>query len=236
MLSFMDMMESKMTDDSVSLEIASKAEQKAEGRHAYRFIKRTFDIVVSLFAISLAIIPMLICCAVVAATSPGSPLFFHRRVGRWGKPLDILKIRTMYSDAEENLSKYLTPEQLEIWNKEHKLDDDPRITPAGKFLRATSLDEVPQFVNVLLGQMSLIGPRPLVQQEIDDYFADTKQVLLSIKPGLTGYWQAYARNDVTFASGKRQEMELYYVKNRSLLFDVKIFFKTFVAVFTKTGH
>ena len=220
-------------EDGLQTESSARTE---EGRLAYRFIKRTFDIATSSVAVVVSVIPMAVCCAAISIESPGSPIFFHERVGRWGKPLKILKLRTMYADAEENISKYLTPEQIEIWNTEHKLEDDPRITPLGRVLRATSLDEVPQFVNVLVGQMSLIGPRPVVQQEIDDYFADTKDELLSIRPGLTGYWQAYARNDVTFASGKRQEMELYYVRNRSLALDVKIFFKTFSAIITKTGH
>ena len=209
---------------------------RERGRWGYRIVKRSFDIAVSLAGIAVGAIPVGISCAAMALTSSGTPIFLQQRVGRWGDPLFILKIRTMYADAEENLEKYLTPEQIVIWNTEHKLEDDPRITPVGRFLRATSLDEVPQFVNVLLGQMSLIGPRPVVQQEIDDYFADTKEELLAVKPGLTGYWQAYARNDVTFASGKRQEMELYYVRNRGFLLDAKVFFKTFSAIFTKTGH
>lgn len=219
-----------------TFEAASKAVQHAEGRHAYRFIKRSFDIAVSSVAIVLSAIPVAICCAAVSAESPGNPIFYHERVGRWGRPLRILKIRSMYSDAEENLEKYLTPEQIEEWHTEHKIENDPRITPVGKFLRATSLDEFPQFVNVLTGEMSLIGPRPVVQEEIDDYFSDTKEELLSIKPGLTGYWQAYARNDATFESGERQKMELFYVRNRSIMLDLKIFFKTFVSVFTKTGQ
>lgn len=225
-----------MSEGNLTLESASKAVQHAEGRHVYRFIKRTFDIATSSVAIVVSVVPMAVCCAIISAESPGAPIFSHERVGRWGKPLHILKLRTMYADAEENLEKYLTPEQIELWHTEHKIDNDPRITPVGRFLRVTSLDEFPQFVNVLTGEMSLIGPRPVVQEEIDDYFSDTKEELLSIKPGLTGYWQAYARNDATFESGERQKMELWYVRNRSIMLDLKIFFKTFVSVFTKTGQ
>ena len=135
----------------------------------------------------------------------------------------------------DDLENMLTPEQLEIFKTEFKIEDDPRITKIGNFLRETSLDELPQLLNILKGDLSIVGPRPVVEDELENYGEDVNK-LLSVKPGLTGYWQAYARNDVIYATGERQKMELYYVDNSSLWFDIKIFFKTFVAVFKKTGQ
>ena len=156
-------------------------------------------------------------------------------MGKDGKRFRALKIRSMYADAETNMAKYLTPEQITQWETEHKLDDDPRITRVGRFVRKTSIDEIPQFVNVLLGQMSLVGPRPITEEELV-WFGDDVDEFLSVTPGITGYWQAYARNDATWESGERQKMELYYVRNRSLALDARIILKTFSAVIGGTGQ
>lgn len=109
------------------------------------------------------------------------------------------------------------------------------ITKIGNFLRKTSLDELPQLFNVLCNDMSLVGPRPLIESEIQTYYEDTHDVLLAVKPGVTGYWQAYARNNATYQSGERQKMEMYYVRNASLWLDIKILFKTVESVLSKQG-
>ena len=129
----------------------------------------------------------------------------------------------------------LTPEQMQQYYTEFKIDNDPRITKVGNFLRKTSLDELPQLFNVLFNDMSLIGPRPLIESEIQMYYSDYYDVLLSAKPGVTGYWQAYARNNATYQSGERQQMELYYVHNASAWLDIKILFKTVVSVLKREG-
>ena len=135
-----------------------------------------------------------------------------------------------------NLEDLLTPEQLEQYRKEFKIDEDPRITPIGNFIRKTSLDELPQFFNILFGDMSLIGPRPLVEKEVQEKYTEEQQAkLLSATPGVTGYWQAYARNNATYETGERQQMEMYYIEHQSLWLDIKIFFKTFISVIQKEG-
>ena len=132
------------------------------------------------------------------------------------------------------MTKLLTPKQLRQFYTEYKVDNDPRITKIGKFIRKTSLDELPQLFNVLDGDMTLIGPRPIVQGEVVHYKKKLKK-LLSVTPGLTGYWQAYARNKATYKDGLRQSMELYYIDNRSLRLDVKIFLKTIISVIKQEG-
>ena len=132
------------------------------------------------------------------------------------------------------LEKILTPEQLEQYVKEFKIDNDPRITKIGGFLRKTSLDELPQLINILKGELSIVGPRPIVEKETEIYGSDIAK-LLSVKPGLTGYWQAYARNNATYESGERQRMEMYYVEHCSLWLDIKILCRTVFSVIRKDG-
>ena len=148
----------------------------------------------------------------------------------------------------DNLEDMLTPKELELYRTEYKLNNDPRLigfrkdrdchTCFGSILRRTSVDELPQlWWNVLLcGNMSLVGPRPILQDELQQHYTPEEQTaFLSVKPGLTGYWQAYARNTACYTDGKRQEMELYYVKNASPLLDLRILLRTVVAVLTKVG-
>lgn len=135
----------------------------------------------------------------------------------------------------DKLEDMLTPEQLEEYKKEFKINNDPRITKIGKFLRKTSLDELPQLFNILKGELSVIGPRPVVAEELEMYGESERAKFLSVKPGLTGYWQAYARNNATYESGERQRMELYYVDHACIWFDIKILLKTVISVFTRNG-
>lgn len=140
----------------------------------------------------------------------------------------------MYKNADKMIDQ-LTDEQRQQYITEFKIDNDPRITPVGNFLRKTSLDELPQLFNVLCNDMSLVGPRPLIESEIQTYYADMFDTLLSVKPGVTGYWQAYARNNATYQSGQRQQMEMYYVNHASIMLDIKILFRTVVSVLRKDG-
>lgn len=199
----------------------------------YYIFKRFLDIVISSVAL-LLLWPIFLIIAIAIKIDDGGKVFYcHPRIGMKGKPVKIYKYRSMMENADK-IENILSPEQLEEYFKEYKIDNDPRITKVGNFLRKTSLDELPQLLNILFGQLSIVGPRPVMKNELEHY-GDNVDKLLSVKPGLTGYWQAYARNNVTYESGERQRMELYYVDNQSMWFDIKIFFKTFVSVIKRDG-
>lgn len=224
--------------DGASTESAASPDQLvasscSRNRLLFRFAKRTFDIAFSLLVVLLLSIPLFLFCLLIRFESKGSPLYRQRRVGREGNPLDIFKLRTMVEDSDD-VDKYLNADQLDQWRRERKVNDDPRITRIGRFLRKTSLDELPQFLNVLAGSMSIVGPRPVVEEELGAYGNDVAE-FLSMRPGITGWWQVSARNDATYSDGSRQELELYYVRNATLALDVRVFLKTFAAVFGKTG-
>ena len=204
------------------------------GGLGYKFVKRTFDMVFSLFATALALIPAAAACALVSIESPGSPIFAQERVGKNGRRIHILKIRSMYPDAHEHPERYLSEDQMDQWLMEQKVDNDPRITHIGKILRKTSLDELPQFLNVLAGQLSVIGPRPVTEAETWQ-FANARDEFLSCKPGITGWWQATERNAATWESGDRQRLELFYVRHACLGLDLRIFARTFKAILGGTG-
>ena len=211
----------------------NKNTEKSKKSTLYFFLKRLFDIVVSTFAIIVLFIPMCIIALVIKSQDGGPAIYKAERAGLNGKPFSMLKFRSMKLGAD-NLEEYLSPELLKKYKSEYKLDNDPRLTKTGSYIRKTSLDEVPQFFNVFAGQMSLVGPRPVVKEELA-FYGEQKAKFLSVKPGLTGYWQAYARNDVGYNNGERQNMELYYVDNRSIMFDLKIVFRTVKCVITKRG-
>ena len=199
----------------------------------YRFFKRLLDIAISAIIIVIAFIPGLIVSIAVMASTKGTPFYLQERVGRGGQPFRIVKFRTMVADADD-LEKHLTPEQIREWHAEHKVENDPRITKLGGFLRRTSIDEFPNFLNVLIGQMSIVGPRAITIEELP-WFGPDQAKLLSVPAGVTGWWQVSSRNAATFETGERQKLELYYVDHASLSLDVRIFFKTFAAVFSGTG-
>ena len=203
------------------------------GRIIYLIIKRVFDIVLSaigLIVLSPIFLILMIC---VIAEDGGNPFYGHIRIGRNGKRIRVYKFRSM-KNIDVDIEKILTPEQLLQYRTEFKIDNDPRITKVGNFLRKSSLDELPQLINILKGDISIVGPRPIVEKEIKIYGKDTAK-LLSVQPGLTGYWQAYARNNATYESGERQKMEMYYVEHQSLWLDIKIIFKTFSSVVKGSG-
>lgn len=208
--------------------------QADTGNGIYKFVKRAFDFIAALAAI-VAISPLLlIISAIVYLGNPGPVIYGQVRIGKNGKAFKMWKFRSMYKNADKMIDQ-LTDEQRQQYITEFKIDNDPRITPVGNFLRKTSLDELPQLFNVLCNDMSLVGPRPLIESVIQMYYADMFDTLLSVKPGVTGYWQAYARNNATYQSGQRQQMEMYYVNHASIMLDIKILFRTVVSVLRKDG-
>lgn len=200
---------------------------------AYRFIKRTFDICASGLAMILLSWLFAIVAVLIKKDDGGPVIHVRKCVGYKKKPLDMYKFRTMVIDAD-NFEKYMSPEILELHLSGDKSFEDPRITKIGKKLRSTSLDELPQLMDVFLGKMSLIGPRPVVDREAEAY-GDEADILLSIRPGITGYWQIYGRKDLPFLSEEAMSQQLYYAKNCSLRLDVKLFFQTIKALFIRTG-
>lgn len=197
----------------------------------YKIVKRLFDFFAALVG-SIVTLPFFLIIAIAIKLDSKGPVFFiHHRVGKNGKPLPILKFRTMVVGAE-NMIKDFTPEQKKEWEKNFKLEHDPRVTRIGHFLRKTSIDELPQLYNILAGQLSIVGPRPVTKEEIDKY-GDKKDKILSVTPGLTGWWACNGRSDIDYV--ERMELELYYVEHASLWLDIKIIFKTAQIVITHKG-
>lgn len=197
----------------------------------YLITKRISDIIFSLVGIVVSAIPMVIIALLIKLESPGPAIYVHNRIGKNGKTLPLLKFRSMYDNAGDMI-QYFTPEQKQEWEMNFKLEKDPRITKIGSFLRRSSLDELPQLVNIIKGDLSIVGPRPVVQEELEKY-GKNKAKLLSVMPGLTGYWQAYARSSCSYE--KRMEMELFYVDNANIWFDIRIMFATVGAVLSGRG-
>jgi undecaprenyl-phosphate galactose phosphotransferase len=164
----------------------------------------------------------------------GKPFFGHTRIGQGGKPFQCYKFRSMVVNAQEVLVKLLAndPMAKAEWDRDFKLKNDPRVSQLGAFLRRSSLDELPQLWNVFMGHMSLVGPRPIVQAELDRY-GDDKDYYLMAKPGMTGLWQVSGRNDVDYAT--RVYLDSWYVKNWSLWSDIAILFKTVSVVTKRSG-
>ena len=209
-----------------------------KGSKTYLFFKRVLDIVVSFISIVFLMATLIfpIISLLVLMSTHGQVIFKDERMGLNKKKIRIYKFQTMFSDAETNLDKYLDENQKKKWQKERKLDDDPRVTKLGKFLRKTSLDELPQLFNILGGSLSLVGPRPITKQELESNFTEYEQnQLMKVKPGLTGYWQVKDRSLATYESGERQKEELYYLPRRGFWFDVKIVLLTIPAIFKGKG-
>ena len=202
----------------------------------YRFAKRAFDIAFSALVIAVGLVPCAVLSVAIAVDTKGSPIYSQERVGRLGRSFRIYKFRSMVADADD-VEKYLDANQLAEWRRERKVTDDPRITPLGRVLRRTSLDELPQFLNVLKGDMSLIGPRAITRAELVHYGADALP-LLAVPQGVTGAWQAGPRNNATFENGERQAIELEYARNAGLREDIRVFLGTFGAMFgsNRTGR
>ena len=208
---------------------------KLSNRLVYRGIKRLFDIIVASVGL-LALLPIAIIVKISYLVSGDHEkiFFVQKRIGRNGKLFNFYKFRTMIPNADEELERLLREnrELKEEYRINKKLSNDPRITKMGKVLRRTSLDELPQVINILLSQMSVIGNRPYLPKEKDDMGVYYNTVV-STKPGLTGYWQVHGRSDVTFE--KRVELETYYSEHCGLIMDIGIFFKTIKVVLFGRG-
>lgn len=200
-------------------------------KNYYKYTKRILDIVISTigFIVLLPIFGMIALC--VKLDSRGPVFFKHKRIGKNGKEIYIYKFRTMVKNAEDMIKDF-TPEQAKEFRKNYKLKDDPRITKVGKVLRKTSLDELPQLLNIIKGELSIIGPRPVIKEELEKY-GDNKKKFLSVTPGLTGYWAANGRSCTSYE--ERMDLELYYVDNMSFKLDIKILIKTALTVLKRQG-
>ena len=199
-------------------------------RKHYQIAKRLFDVIGAGIGLAVMLVPMILVAIIIKLESPGPVIYVHNRIGKNGRPLPLLKFRTMYMDADKRFEQF-TPEQKAEWEKNFKLENDPRVTPIGNFLRRSSLDELPQLINILKGELSIVGPRPVLPKELERY-GENKEKFLSAMPGLTGYWQAYARSTCTYE--ERIKMELHYVDNANFWWDIKIVFATVIAVLR--GH
>ena len=198
-------------------------------------IKRILDILGGICGL-LVLIPLTIGIWIVNKIyKEDGPIFYtQERIGKNGKPFKMYKFRTMYVDSDIKLKELLRKdEEAKIeWEENRKLRNDPRITKIGKILRKTSLDEFPQFINVLKNEMSLVGPRAVVEDELEK-FGLFKNKVLSVKPGITGNWAANGRSNISY--DERVKMEYTYVEEFSLFLDIKIIFKTFISVLKKEG-
>ena len=201
----------------------------------YLIVKRIFDILVSIIGIVLTIPFYIIIRLCYIITGDFSRIIYsHNRIGKNGKIFRLYKFRSMVKDADKKLEEILKndKDKAKEWEENHKLDDDPRITCIGKFIRKTSLDEFPQFFNLLKGDMSLIGPRPLVEGELDSHRGN-HELYESVRPGITGWWAANGRSCTSYK--QRLELEYYYVEHASLWLDIKCVFKTIYALITRNG-
>ena len=203
-------------------------------RPVNRWIKTIFDYVLTITG-TIAISPILIVIALwIYIDSPGPVIFKHRRIGKNGKEFNCYKFRSMCVDAKEKLEQLLAndPEARAEWEKDFKLKNDPRITKSGAFLRKTSLDELPQIFNVLKGEMSLVGPRPIIRDEMQRYREYIDDYLM-VKPGITGMWQVSGRSDIDYA--ERVLLDSWYTRNWSVWLDITLLFKTFKVVLLRKG-
>ena len=222
-------------ENNNNLKESIKGYLRAISIFTYLFIKRLFDIFCALFGV-LLLIPIMIVIKVISVISGdfNSIMYSQERIGMDGKVFYLYKFRTMVPNADKLLEQTLNSSQeLKLeWIQNQKLENDPRITKVGKIIRKLSIDEVPQFVNILMGDMSLIGPRPLVKGELDDHDGN-HDIYESVKPGITGWWACNGRSATTYE--KRLELEYYYVNNRSLLMDIKCILGTVKAVIKRDG-
>jgi len=198
---------------------------------------RAWDLVQKPIALLLLLflLPLILAVGLAVAAQDGGPvLFAHRRLGRSGRPFRCLKLRTMARDADKRLEHLLAASEAarEEWAKDQKLKDDPRVTRLGRWLRKSSLDELPQLINVLRGEMNLVGPRPIVPDEVPRY-ARRYRNYCAVKPGITGLWQVSGRNDVSYR--RRVAIDVIYARRRSVLLDLSIILRTVPAVLLRHG-
>jgi Undecaprenyl-phosphate galactose phosphotransferase WbaP len=197
-------------------------------------LARILDISLILLAAPYIIVAFLVITILIKLDSPGPVFYYQIRIGRFGRKFHVYKFRTMVQNADQILQKYLdnSPELKGQWLATHKLKQDPRVTRLGAMLRKSSLDELPQLWNIIIGDMSLIGPRPIVDAEVEKY-GKCFNLYVQVRPGLTGLWQVSGRNDTTYEH--RVELDEYYIRNKSLKLDFQILWKTVSVVLKKTG-
>lgn len=228
----MNIMTSETTENMETTSLRTQSDVKTKiSKKVYIKIKRVIDMILASIALILLSPVFAIIAIAIKIDSKGPVFFAHKRIGKNGKIIKLYKFRSMVINAEE-LIKSFTPEQMKEYKENYKLTNDPRITKVGKFLRKTSLDELPQLINIINGDLSIIGPRPVVAEELEKYGVN-KDKFLSVTPGLTGYWAANGRSNTTYE--QRMKMELYYIDNLSLKMDIKVFFKTILSVVKKEG-
>ncbi len=200
-----------------------------------RLIKRTFDMTVSVLFLPVLLPLIGVLGLLIKLDSPGPVFYRHTRIGRGGQPFGVYKFRSMYRDSGERLEKILQtdPAARAEWDAYFKLKNDPRVTRMGAFLRKTSLDELPQIFNVLKSEMSLVGPRPVIAEEITTYYKECADYYHMVRPGITGLWQVSGRNDVDYEN--RVRLDMWYALNWSLWLDVLMLFKTIRVVLKREG-
>lgn len=199
-------------------------------------LKRIFDILFSVVALILLSPIFLLIALSIKCLCGGSVIYAQERIGRGGRRFKCYKFRTMFPNAEAGLHKLLeiSPEMRAEWDRSFKLKNDPRITPIGHFLRRSSMDELPQFWNVLKGDLSIVGPRPVVEDELHQYYREKAHIILSIRPGITGLWQISGRSDLENYE-KRVALDEHYVEHRAFFSDLKIVLKTIPCVIFSRG-
>lgn len=221
--------EEEFDDSAISIEIEHL---KIRNSVFYLFIKRVLDFIGALIGLILLSPIMVIVAIAIKLEDPnGNIIFGHMRVGKDGKMFPCLKFRSMFSNAEE-MKKNFTEEQKREYAETFKLKDDPRITKVGNFIRKTSLDELPQLFNILKGDMTIVGPRPIVTDELD-FYGEYEDYYKAVKPGLTGLWQVSGRSDTTY--DERVALDMEYVTTRNTFKDLYIIFMTAVKVLKREG-
>jgi Undecaprenyl-phosphate galactose phosphotransferase WbaP len=220
---------------AVSFDGIGGLEMVNQGRMRIKcFQKQVVDGLFALVAFVVSLPAFVVISVLVKLTSKGPVFYRHRRLGRNGRSFFIWKFRSMYADADERLAAILASDKTaaEEWAASFKFTRDPRVTPLGRFLRKTSLDELPQLFNVILGEMALIGPRPIVEEEVA-YYGQSYKIFSSVKPGVTGLWQVSGRSDTHYT--RRVELDMYYVLNWSPWLDLWILLRTVFAVLLMRG-
>ena len=222
-------------DDRISSEIVEAAVFGLPiASFRYRVLKPLLDLVIVFLTLPIALPLGIFLAAMIRLTSKGSVLYRHRRIGQFQEPLYVWKFRTMYENSEELLERHLSsnPDARDEWVRTHKLRDDPRVTPMGRMLRKTSMDEIPQLLNVLAGDMSIVGPRPIVDEERPKYGRHFPTYTYAL-PGITGLWQVSGRCDVDYP--ERVLMDVQYVEQWSLWMECKILAKTVLVLLHSKG-
>ncbi len=225
---------SRMPIERMSISIGEPIERRTAIHVFDANASRFMDVMIAAIALAILLPVIVILCLAITAHDGGHPIFVHRRIGRGGRTFPCLKLRTMVRDSEDRLRRLLEsdPAARAEWAMDQKLRMDPRITPLGRFLRKSSLDELPQLVNVLVGHMSLVGPRPIVAAEVERY-GRYFRFYCAVRPGITGLWQVSGRNDTSYR--RRVAMDTVYSRSRSVGTDISILMRTVPAVLASKG-